>query len=229
MRSLNGFTLAEVLITLGIIGIVAALTMPTLISSYKKQQTVVHLKKVYSLFNQAMLQAVADNGPVASWQFAGAGNENAVNFTNQYIIPYLKVVKNCGTNTTNECNFIKSGLNGAQDVFRYSLTVDGFTKIYLSDGTEIAILGRSNPSSPVRHVYVDINGNKAPNTVGKDVFELEYNISRGTFVPRYLLYASLEDFMTGDGYSACTKTQIGHSCAALIRFEGWQITENYPW
>ena len=44
----NAFTLAEVLITLGIIGVVAAMTMPSLIASHKEKETVSKLKKVYS-------------------------------------------------------------------------------------------------------------------------------------------------------------------------------------
>ncbi|MBS5801473.1 MAG: type II secretion system protein [Brachyspira sp.] len=47
-NTIKAFTLAEVLITLGIIGVVAAMTLPTLINSYKKQQTVTHLQKVYT-------------------------------------------------------------------------------------------------------------------------------------------------------------------------------------
>ncbi|MDR1168777.1 MAG: prepilin-type N-terminal cleavage/methylation domain-containing protein, partial [Heliobacteriaceae bacterium] len=58
----KGFTLAEVLITLGIIGIIAALTMPALISDYKEKATVAKLKKVYSIFSQVMLQAQAEHG-----------------------------------------------------------------------------------------------------------------------------------------------------------------------
>ena len=44
----KGFTLAEVLITFGIIGVVAAITMPMLITHYQKQATVNQLKKAYS-------------------------------------------------------------------------------------------------------------------------------------------------------------------------------------
>ena len=50
------FTLAEVLITLGIIGVVAALTLPTVISNYKKQVTVPKLQKAYSTINNAFKQ-----------------------------------------------------------------------------------------------------------------------------------------------------------------------------
>lgn len=57
-----GFTLAEVLITLGIIGIVAALTIPGLITKCKEMQYRVTYKKVYSSLNQAMKYAQEDDG-----------------------------------------------------------------------------------------------------------------------------------------------------------------------
>ena len=48
----NGFTLAEVLITLGIIGVVAAITLPTVIQNYQKQVLVTQLKKMYATWNE---------------------------------------------------------------------------------------------------------------------------------------------------------------------------------
>ena len=48
------FTLAEVLITLGIIGIVSAMTIPTLINNYQKKVTVTRLQQTYSMLNQAL-------------------------------------------------------------------------------------------------------------------------------------------------------------------------------
>ena len=63
----SAFTLAEVLITLGIIGIVAAMTLPTLLGRYKEKETVTRLKKTYSILSQAMLFAVEEYGTVDTW------------------------------------------------------------------------------------------------------------------------------------------------------------------
>ena len=63
-------TLAEVLIVIGIIGVVAAMTIPTLITNYQKQTTVEQLKKTYSEISQIIRRSEVDNGPVESWDFA---------------------------------------------------------------------------------------------------------------------------------------------------------------
>lgn len=63
----NGFTLAEVLITLGIIGIVAALTLPSLITNYREKQRVTQLKKIYSTLQQAFTRAQEAHGEFQYW------------------------------------------------------------------------------------------------------------------------------------------------------------------
>ena len=68
MYNQKGFTLAEVLITLGIIGVVAALTLPALIQNHKKSETTARLKKFSSIMAQAVLMSENDNGPVEDWE-----------------------------------------------------------------------------------------------------------------------------------------------------------------
>lgn len=59
-----GFTLAEVLITIGIIGVVSALTIPSLVQKYNDRVTINKLKKIYSIYCQAYQRAITDNGGV---------------------------------------------------------------------------------------------------------------------------------------------------------------------
>ena len=63
----KAFTLAEVLITLAVIGVVAALTIPTLVTKYHEKQRVTQLKKAYSVLNQAFIMAVGDYGTPDNW------------------------------------------------------------------------------------------------------------------------------------------------------------------
>lgn len=87
----RGFTLAEVLITLGIIGVVAAMTIPTLMSTFAKQRTETQLKAFYSRINQTIKMSIADNGDPDGWieEKAYSYNEQ-VEFLKQYIFPYMK-------------------------------------------------------------------------------------------------------------------------------------------
>ena len=100
-RKRAAFTLAEVLITLGIIGVVAAMTMPTLITNHQKEVTAKRLEQTYSILSQAMTRAQADHGDVSSWGFVASTpmdpdnqdqqrNELIKNFLN-YIVPYLNL------------------------------------------------------------------------------------------------------------------------------------------
>ncbi len=63
----KGFTLAEILITLGIIGIIAAMVLPGIIENTKERQTVVKLKKSYSVIQNAVQKTIAENGELDEW------------------------------------------------------------------------------------------------------------------------------------------------------------------
>ena len=69
----KAFTLAEVLITLGIIGVVAALTMPALIANHRKTVVETRLAKFYSTMNQAVIRAEVDFGDKKDWGDIGKG------------------------------------------------------------------------------------------------------------------------------------------------------------
>ena len=84
-----GFTLAEVLITLGIIGVVAAMVLPTLIQQYHNVKVESQLKKIHAVMNQAIRLSEQENGPKDYWLTqlrTKAGIE-------KYILPYLKYMK----------------------------------------------------------------------------------------------------------------------------------------
>ena len=64
MRCLDAFTLAEVLVTLGIIGVVSAMTVPTLMQNYQRQSYVTQLHKTYNEFSHAILRFQTDRNAV---------------------------------------------------------------------------------------------------------------------------------------------------------------------
>ncbi|MFA6989609.1 MAG: type II secretion system protein [Candidatus Gastranaerophilaceae bacterium] len=175
----SGFTLAEVLLTLTIIGIIAAMTIPALMNSTNKIENVVALKKAYSTLMQANLMIIAENGGDITSALSGATTPN--DFANVFI-PMLNVVKNCGTNNdTCECPTGYKYMNGAP---WGSLSTGGYSTILTNDGMTYAFYLRSanctnNYSSssiaPLNNtcgiIYVDINGpNKGPSMQGRDLF-----------------------------------------------------------
>ena len=95
----RGVTLAEILITLGIIGIVAAITMPTLVQSYRNMEVEGKLRKIYTVMNQAIKMSEIENGPKEYWDMtcslndSGTPNEDCSNNIKKYFLNYLKYLK----------------------------------------------------------------------------------------------------------------------------------------
>lgn len=86
------FTLAEVLIVLGIIGIVAAFTIPTLVEQFNEQVTSTSLKKVYTTLSQAYISALQQNGKPDTWNLIYNSAQGSKNFTDK-LLPYMKILK----------------------------------------------------------------------------------------------------------------------------------------
>ena len=88
----KAFTLAEVLITLGIIGVVAAITIPSLMTAYEKHVTISKLQRAISVLNQAYRLSVDDLGEVSLSEALNLGSEE---YFNTYWAPYLKAITVC--------------------------------------------------------------------------------------------------------------------------------------
>ena len=97
MKKRIAYTLAEILITLGIIGVVSAMTLPSVIQHFKEQRTVAQLSKTYSVLSQAWQRMEQEYGTIDTW---GLTKSTESNYTSQLIVaerlkPYLKVMKSC--------------------------------------------------------------------------------------------------------------------------------------
>lgn len=189
-RRKSAFTLAEVLITLGIIGVVAALTIPSLIDKHQKQVAVTQLKESYAVISQAIQMSEIGNGMIEDWSMPGtslgniAYNEGKI-FFYKYLKSYLKSFKECSYNTT-EC-VSQADINSNSSLrYLYSFV--------LNNGTVIYLWTRGSFSE----VVIDINGIKGPNKDGKDRFY--------TLISKSYLYAPFGKssksgyYMYGQGY-----------------------------
>lgn len=214
------FTLAEVLITIGIIGVVAEMTIPSLMSGVKDQSTVSSLKKAYSTFSQVYTTVVRENGTPDSWALTedGAG---AIKMYS-YFEPYLKVVKKCSSSNTCLPPGGYKYLRGDSSGYTAASFAEG--SVILADGSLIKFevlssncsLNRgSTPSlaNTCGGVFVDVNGNKPPNQFGKDFFRF-YFTTVGTFPSG----SAAEEPGWGSFSSNCKDktTQLGFGCAAWV-------------
>ena len=99
-KAKSAFTLAEVLITLVIIGVVAALTISAVINTYVERSTVAKVKKGLSILGQAKKLAETQNGSIIGWDYGSTWSaENNQKFFN-YIKPYISLSKRIVTRLT---------------------------------------------------------------------------------------------------------------------------------
>lgn len=191
MAKKDGFTLAEVLITLGIIGIVAAMTIPSIIEYFNNKDKIATLKKIYSTLSQATIFAIQNNGHSEYWQIQD-NDTNIIENLYSYYSPFLKVIKFCKNKEkgcwVNEVNDLKG-----KKFHWYDNTQIGVNSVSvrLADGTTLTLdvfqttkndLG-VNLNKPSLVFFVDTNGEKLPNTFGKDIFTFVLDAQNGIIVP----------------------------------------------
>lgn len=180
----KGFTLAEVLITLAIVGIVAALTIPTLIAKYQESQYRTIYKKVYSTLNQALKYASEDDeidlGINASWLDGGAymGNSN-IGEIFKYISRYYNAKTTCFDNNSDKCWACEDGesaCTGTCDFYSGAPDWLGCRKSSYAfiDANGVAYYLYKNTEFPI---LIDVNGKRKPNQLGRDRFVFKFGNS----------------------------------------------------
>lgn len=227
----KAFTMAEVLITIGIIGIVAAMTLPGVIEGYQKAETINRLKKAYSVMAQAIELSEVHNESVKYWNF----NQSYADFFNQYLKPHFAKI--------NETTYGK--ISDKVQYTRPNGSVENNFTLFYSNALVVSTVDgmtfffpESLPTN--KHFAVDINGYKKPNRFGRDLFVFVISQEYG-FVPYGYKYTC----DMNNGYDTFDREQIksawrygcskqagetnGAFCSALIMTDGWEIRDDYPW
>ena len=163
------FTLAEVLVTLGIIGVVSAMTVPTLMQNYQRQSYVTQLHKTYNEMSQALLRYQTDKNAINLTE-AGMTSQDAVN---DFIKTYFKTVQEC--DTVNSCFASSYKTLSGETLPTYYFTMQNVKAYVLANGVSVRPGYNTDEcaaSNGVRIVAVaiDINGKKGPNIGGRDLF-----------------------------------------------------------
>ena len=199
------FTLAEVLITLGIIGIVAALSFPTIIANSKKSEISARLKKFNTIMSQCVLLSEQDNGPAEEWSSPrGYDTFDLDSFFKTYVAPYIKY---SSTELKTE--------NGSKRYYVYLLDGGYF---YFAKGNCVDII-------------YDVNGKKKPNAHGRDIFRF---LLCGDKSPEwcdgrhYCPMNRTSDKTREQKIQACIKGDRGSGCTGLLEYDGWEFKKDYP-
>ena len=239
----SAFTLAEVLITLGIIGVVAAMTMPSLIQKQQKKAFLAQAKVVYSILNNALERTKVHYGTdIENWEFAQTGSnlDKSMFFAEKYLIPNLKVIEYCKKSTSSAvCNhsvklygtYTNTDLSSFKPQTNYGTTFalnnSAIVNIQVGDINEVKYR--------VRMIY-DVNGIKKPNVMGQDTFMIELGGKLGGGdINRFLPYGHNNEkdcsyYKNGfQSNLACTQNSGRASCLAYIMCNGWDMPEDYPW
>lgn len=229
--SKNAFTLAEVLVTLGIIGVVAAMTLPVLIQSYKNHIVETRLQKFYSIMNQAIKMAEVEHGDKKLWyEDTGgleldadgkpiAGSSKVLTWYNTYLAKYITTTK-------------------------ITVASNGIPTFYLADGSAFAPSNVQEsrdwkffPGSPEKcNSRYKIEYER----YGRCMFHFEfYPISKSSvwkylydkgFEPTLYEWDGTENWLRNDSQRGCYLSNSSHVyCTGIIWYNGWKIPKDYPW
>lgn len=236
------FTLSEILLAILIIGVVASFTIPVLSGYFEQQKFLSGLKKAYTQFNQALISTTDNAGCSSNLVCTELFDTDTTSKTlGDEIIKYFKVLKNCemdvlGCFSESVSNSYDGSLARTND---YSETSGGFYRFISADGTAFILKNNHNNCSSSMstgvtknmtqvcgELYIDVNGLKPPNNMGKDIFHFYITNGNGP-----LLYPSggVDDqenghWKNGNEAQHCYPGDPdGNYCAARIIEEGWQM------
>lgn len=222
------FTLAEVLITLCVIGVVAAMTLPTLIAKADRDSKIANVKKAHSVLNQAIKLSTIDNEDYETWD----SSLSIKDYVKLYFAPYMNIAVFCETYST--CNY-KSSVPWKKNDGTGGYTWINFNGRYpfiTNDGILYSIINNggsdgSDGAYDTRYfgkngIIVDVNASSPPNRFGNDVF-MFIRLQSGAVVP--FGYGLSDEEINAD----CKTRGKGLYCAEKLRRNGWRYSSDYPW
>lgn len=215
----KAFTLAEVLITLGIIGIVVAMTLPTLIERHNKNVVETRLQKFYSSMNQAIKMAELDYGERGVWFEDNKDQTKQKEWVNKYLVPYLNVLKVS------------------------NLPYGNLTTIYFADGSAVSMVKNNGrdwwffPGDPEK--CITFGNNQYWKFVGRCAFSFYYNpVQSGStyqyfFEPYDDAWDKTENSLKYKQSTGCyvdnNDQQWPGYCTKLIQYHGWKFPKDYKY
>ena len=211
------FTMAEVLITLGIIGIVAAMTFPVVIQNSKRQEASARLKKFVSAMEQAIMLSEIDNCSATEWSKqnvirdengevdAAKSNAEVNRYYNLYLKKYLKTIT----------------------ILEEDPESSNRMKVYFADSSSMTLY-----NGTCVDIIFDYNGDSKPNVSGRDRFK--FLLCPGPYNERYHKnkkpFGSYDQKYINSREDALQKCKESASyCANLLEYDNWEFKDDYPY
>lgn len=229
------FTLAEALITLGIIGIVAAMTIPALINKKQKAEIETQLKENYSIIQQSL--KMAENDDIAIDSYLAENIESVKSWFYTNLAPYMKYSHVC-FNAEGCWQSMGPTKTLAGSVARYNQTNIGvgynIVTIKLNNGANVSfdsygtndiktLLGRNcTYEDKALGIFIDVNGDRKPNIIGKDIYV-------AVWTDKGLLPAGIDETeATVDSNCSATANTVnaGYYCLLKVKNNGWKIPDD---
>ena len=211
------FTLAEVLITLGIIGVVAAMTIPTLITNFQKRSTATRVKTFYSKINQAMQLSIADgNNPTGSViKRKDYTYQDNLEFLQMFIYPYMKYIEYypCPDNASTVCTTLYDG-----GVMSFRIDRNGGDIVYYPKKSVIGVTNNSQ-----RHKFCFQLAKLKGNGDNENQNSLEY------VEPYTYNWDGKRESLTTGTFGCLKNGEIQAYCTQLLKENNWKFTGDYPW
>ena len=221
----RAFTLAEVLVTLGIIGVVSAMTVPTLMQNYQRQSYVTQLHKVYNETSQVFLRYMTDKNAI-NLREAGISSQAEMN---NVITNYFKITNSClNPNEVKPCFAAYSDykkISGKALEYWSNNSGAGIGMSYiLASGASVRFyyVGRDNLFISL---VTDINGPKGPNILGRDMFDMTIDVNGNIDTSGYELPLPLTQEQRENAFqNTCIadNTNFG-GCFGKILNDNWQM------
>ena len=244
----KGFTLAEVLITLGVIGVVAALTLPNLLQNHQKKVFVAQLQRTVNLISNSATALQGDNNAASlSDSYLVAVNNDYKNAQGKFMNTYFKIARDCGNDNIAAClgdtyysldrsqsfDLAAKSWPGIGNGYFYCVTINTgatvcMTQMYPDDSgswTDGDGVTHTYSDHGLSYVVVDVNGPSGPNTNGRDLFSFDlYSDGRigNSYASSEYNKQHYEDEVSGK-YCQDWKSEKGYggSCFQHIMANGW--------
>lgn len=215
------FTLAEVLITLGIIGVVSSMTLPAVVQKEQEKVTVARVKKAYSILSQAYLMTSQKYGTPDEWGATTMNEASSHIFVANKFIPFMKVTKNCigmsSVETQKYCTKTMYDINSYASV----KIADGITIIFRTWNGNCST-NHSDSNKYLQNVCgwiaVDTNATGKPDIWGRDIFSF--------YLTKYGIYPQGTEHDSLSMQKYCTSSRVfsqfygdfanGQACSAWV-------------